>query len=208
MNPSASIPPSSSIVGEPTWEIARLFPNQGAWSELEYLQLNGNRPIEFSDGCLEVLPMPTTTHQLIALYLYRAIVLFAEPQKLGLALAAPIRVRLWKGKYREPDVLFMLAAHAARISDEFWDGADLVMEVVSDDDRRRDLELKRGEYAQAGIPEYWIVDPRHSQITLLYLDGDHYIEHGQFGVGQRAGSVLLPDFSVDVTEVFSQAFRR
>ena len=40
-----------------------------------------------------------------------------------------------------------------------WTGADLVIEVVSPDDPDLDLVVKRQEYAQAGIPEYWIVDP-------------------------------------------------
>ena len=50
---------------------------------------------------------------------------------LGEVLFAGVRVRLWPGKFREPDVLFMRAEHAGRITDEYWEGADLVMEVVS-----------------------------------------------------------------------------
>ena len=52
----------------------------------------------------------------------------------------------------------MLAEHADRMAEEYWRGADLVMEVVSggEDDRRRDLETKVAEYARARIPEYWI----------------------------------------------------
>lgn len=146
------------VVGEPTWQIARLFPNQGMWSEGEYLELKGNRLIEFSNGHLHFLPLPTTTHQLIVAFLYGELVRFVTTMKLGLALFAPLRVRILSGKYREPDVVFMLAAHAARILDEFWEGSDLVMEVISDDDRRRDLDTKRHEYAEAQIPEYWIVD--------------------------------------------------
>lgn len=45
---------STNLIGEPTWEIARLFPNQGAWSEQEYLELKGNRLIEFSCGNVEL----------------------------------------------------------------------------------------------------------------------------------------------------------
>ena len=48
---------------DPTWEIAHLFPAQGAWSEEEYLDLPGNRLVEFSNGFLEMLPVPTTSHQ-------------------------------------------------------------------------------------------------------------------------------------------------
>ena len=87
------------------------------------------------------------------------------------------------------------------MTDEYWEGADLVMEVVSsgDDDRRRDLKTKREEYAQAGISEYWIVDPVLEQITVLTLDGQTYVVHGEFKHGERATSKLLPGFGVDVT---------
>jgi len=203
MSSALGVAPPIAGIGEPTWDVARLFPNQGHWTEHEYLALNGNYLVEFSDGCLEVLPMPTTTHQLMVLWLYGKVLEFVTPQALGRVLVAPLRVRLWEGKYREPDVLFMLARHASRIHDLFWEGADLVMEVVSNDDRRRDLELKRLEYAQAGIPEYWIVDSQQSLITVLRLDGDRYVVHGQFAHGTQATSVLLPGFSVDVASVFA-----
>ena len=42
---------------EPTWEIAQLFPAQGHWTEEEYLALDTNHLIEFSQGQLEVLPI-------------------------------------------------------------------------------------------------------------------------------------------------------
>ena len=195
-----SIPASlaGDEVPEPTWEIAHLFPAQGAWSEPEYLAMNANRLLEYSQGRLEVLTMPTQGHQLIVLFLYRALQAFIEAGNLGMALVAPLRVRLWPGKYREPDVVFMLAEHAARRSNDFWDGADLVMEVVSDEDRRRDTETKRFEYARAGIPEYWIVDPWKERITVLRLEEDRYVTHGEFERSAQAQSARLAGFGVDV----------
>jgi Uma2 family endonuclease len=114
-------------------------------------------------------------------------------------------VRLWPGKFREPDLVFMLKQHEDRMGDEFWQGADLVLEIVSGnkEDRRRDLVIKRQEYAKAGIPEYWIVDPREGRITVLRLAGNRYAVHGIYSKGQTASSALLSGFSVDVKEVFS-----
>ena len=54
-----------SFEAEPTWEIARLFPPQGMWSEEEFFALPNNHRIEFADGRLDFLPMPTIYHQLI-----------------------------------------------------------------------------------------------------------------------------------------------
>ena len=191
------------IEAEPTWEIARLFPGQGQWSEEEYLALDTNKLVEFSHGQLEVPPMPTERHQDIVFFLAQMLALFVNARRLGKVLPAPLHIQLWPGKIREPDVVFMSAANAHRRSNRFWTGADLVMEVVSPDDPQRDTVIKRREYAQAGIPEYWIVDPREEQITVLSLDGERYAVHGQFGMGEMATSSLLDGFQVSVTQVFT-----
>ena len=194
--------------GEPAWEIAYLFPAQGAWSELEYLALtqNTNLLVELSQGRIEVLPMPTTSHQMLLLYLYGLLLAFVTRRDLGTVLTAGIRVRLWPGTIREPDVVFLLKEHADRVGEDCWEGADLVMEVVSGgaEDRRRDLKGKREEYAQAGISGYWIVDPREERITVLRLDGKQYTVHGEYPKGAAAASHLLPGFEVDVTTAFAQ----
>jgi Uma2 family endonuclease len=112
-------------------------------------------------------------------------------------------VRHWDGKFREPNVVFMLAEHAVRLCEQYADGADLAMEVVSDEGRRRDVETKRAEYARAGIAEYWIVDPTFSLITVLSLFEGAYVVHGEFQKGEQATSRLLPGFAVAVTTVLA-----
>jgi Uma2 family endonuclease len=193
-------PTADATRPEPAWDVARLFPAQGQWSEEEYLAITSNQLVEFSHGTVEVLPMPTTSHQLIVAFLYGRLLGYVTQGGLGTVLFAPLRVQLWAGKFREPDLVFMRAEHASRINEAFWEGADLVMEVVSDDDLRHDLETKRREYAQAGIPEYWIVDPREGRLTVLTLDAARktYAEHGVYPRGGRAASATLPGFEVDV----------
>jgi Uma2 family endonuclease len=205
MSQAPSRPFDAENEPEPTWGIASLFPPQGMWSEEEYLGLPTNRLVEFVDGTLEFPPMPTTHHQRVLLYLYRALLLFASARRPGEVLVSPLPMRLRPGKYREPDILFMLAEHSDRIHKQYWDRADLVMEVVSESKPDHDHESKRVEYAEAGIPEYWIVDPQQQRITVLTLAGDRYAEHGTYDPGQRATSVLLPGFGVDVAEAFGAA---
>jgi Uma2 family endonuclease len=186
---------------EPAWDIATLFPPQGQWSEEEYLALDTLRRVEYSHGHIEVLEMPTQSHQMIVGLLYRLLFEFVAALKLGVVLPAGIRVRLWAGKFREPDVVFMRAEHARRRHEAYWDGADLVMEIVSSN-RELDMTTKRREYAQAGIPEYWIIDPLLSTIIVLVLKGDAYQQHGAFRTGEVATSATLPGFGVRVDQVF------
>jgi Uma2 family endonuclease len=179
--------------------IAALLPEQGEWSEEAYLWLTNytNRLVEFTDGRIEVLPMPTEKHQAILKYLFLAFYTFVE-QLGGTVFFAALRLRLKTGKFREPDLLLLLSADDPRRGDAYWTGADLVLEVVSPDDLNRDLVKKRKEYAQAGIPEYWIVNPQTGMISVLRLEGAKYAEHGTFGRGATATSALLVDFGVNV----------
>ncbi len=180
-----------------------LLPPQGGWEETEYLWLTdrSNRLLELSDGIIEVLPVPTQEHQEVIRFLLFALFGFLQPRG-GNVLFAPLRLRLRGGKFREPDLLAVLDMRDPRAQNRYWTGADLVMEVVSPDAPERDLVEKRREYADAGIPEYWIVDPRDRSVTVLTLEDDQYREHKRFLPGQEATSALLPDFTVATAAVF------
>jgi Uma2 family endonuclease len=178
---------------------------RGEWTEEDYLRLPSNRGVELSDGCLEFLPMPSELHQLLVALLYEALVAFVRPRRLGLVLFSGIPVQLWSQKMREPDVVFMHRDHASRRRTQFWEGADIAVEVVSPEGRSRDLEVKRAEYAQAGIPEYWIVEPEARQVLVLILDAGSYRVHGEFRVGDEVTSVVLPGFSLSVEALFASA---
>ena len=102
-------------------------------------------------------------------------------------------------------MVLMLAEHADRRHQQYWEVPDLVMEVVAPEYRRHDLETKRRKYAQAGIPEYWIVDPEEEQITVLTLEGQKYAVHGVFKRGMVTKSALLAGFEVAVDEVWAAA---
>jgi hypothetical protein len=89
--------PSYLKRGEPVWELVHLFPRQGEWTEREYLALNSTRLIEFSNGYLEILAMPTLLHQYIVAYLVKTLSTFVEKFMLGDVLFAPLPVHLWRG---------------------------------------------------------------------------------------------------------------
>jgi Uma2 family endonuclease len=189
----------------PAWEVALLFPSQGEWSENDYLALDTNRLVELVDGNLEVLPMPTIPHQLIVKFLFVTLQGFVETRKLGTILFAPLPMRIRPKTMREPDLIYIAAERFKRMGEKYLNGADLVMEVVSEDSesQKRDYKDKRADYAELGIAEYWIVDPQEQRITVLMLDGGQYCVHGEFAPGQRATSSLLAGFTADVSAVFA-----
>jgi Uma2 family endonuclease len=180
-----------------------LLPPQGDWSEAEYLWLTEmtSQLIEFTDGYIEVLPRPTEKHQTLSGLFYIAFLRYFELAE-AVVVYAPLRLRLRSRKFREPDLLLLLKADDPRRQDRYWLGADLVLEIVSSDEPARDLVEKRRDYAEAGIPEYWIVNPLDQSIIVLRLEGDTYAEHGVFGRGSIATSATLPGFSIDVSGIF------
>lgn len=188
---------------EPIWDIDLLFSGQGQWSVGDYLTLDTNHLVEFSQGRLEVLPVASERHQDIVLILIEFLRRYLARTQAGKAAIAPLPVQLWPGKFREPDIIFMLANNHARRTGQYWNGADLVMEVISPESRQRDALVKRREYAEARIPEYWLVDPESRRITVLRLQGQSYVEHGNWGAGQQAASWLLPGFVIPVDDVFA-----
>lgn len=203
---AVSAPSASVSQDELNAILGAALPRQGSWTDDDYLWLTdrSRRMIEFTDGYIEELPVPTSSHQAILAYLYRLFHAWVQPLG-GVVLFSALRLRVREGKFREPDLLLLRDRSDSRYQDRYWLGADLVVEVVSPDRPERDLVDKQDDYAEAGIPEYWIVDPRPGTITVLSLRGDTYVEHGVYARGGIAASDLLSGFSAPVSDVFESA---
>jgi Uma2 family endonuclease len=187
-------------------EIMDLLPAPGEWTESDYYPFSERgRLVELSDGNLEVPDLPTEYHQLILLRLSVALHLFVTANKLGQIRFAPLPVRLWSGKIREPDLMFMSSEHAARVG-QYWGVPDLAVEILSPGTAYKDREIKRKEYARAGVTEYWIVDPEARTIDLMRgcAGGNDYESTERFHTGGKLSSGLFPGFALPLAELFAE----
>jgi len=166
-----------------------------------YLALpDDGRLVEWADGeIIEHMPA-TTTHQYIVIFLATILRAFVGHLGLGKVLMAPLEVKLWPGgPSREPDVLFVARNGQAHVDNKRVVGApDLVIEVVSPGSVTLDRITKFREYEQAGVREYWIIDPRpHQQQADFYARDEegHFvpIPVGDDGVYRCA---VIPGFWV------------
>ncbi len=181
------------------------FPKFGEWTEADYYPLSDRgRLVELSDGEIEVIELPTDFHQLILLRLSMALHAFVSAAKLGHVRFAPLPVRLWPGKVREPDLVYMSAQHADRIG-TYWGVPDLAVEILSPGTAQKDRETKRLEYAAAGVAEYWILDPESKTAELLRLEQSIalYREVETLSAEDRLTSALFPGFSLDLAALFA-----
>lgn len=197
---------SSTRERRPTWELADLvLPYQGDWTVDEYLKLDTNRLIEFTDGFIDVLPMPEEIHSFVQRFIFAAVEAFLAARGKGVAHYAPFKVRLKPDAFREPDVCVLSDANDPRRGREYWAGADLVIEVVSPGGETRDYFDKRSDYADAKIPEYWIVDPAKQEVLVLRLAPLEYDVGGIARPGQVVQSSALEGFTLDVGRCFAAA---
>src|SRR5947208_16171599 len=109
----STVPSSQASEGDYAWEVATLFPEQGAWSEEAYLDLTDgtNRRIEFTDGRLEFLPMPTEIHEAIVQFLLLALHQFVGERKLGKVYSNGIRLLIRPRMVRHPDIILFQKDH-------------------------------------------------------------------------------------------------
>lgn len=108
-----------------------------------------------------------------------------------------------------PDIMYFRPEQIMSNRDGQPEGMDLAVEVLgpTEAERHRDLVVKREEYAQADISEYWIVDPENRLVQVLTrqdaIDNGIYREHGVFRKGEAATGILLPGLAIAVDELFA-----
>ena len=107
---------------------------------------------------------------------------------------------------RRPDFAYYSAADAARGLDLERDRVlgvpTLVVEVVSPEDEQRDQVTKRREYAQVGIPHYWILDPHRRSVLTLVLRGSAYETAGEFTGEDTLVTDLFPGLRIPLSRLF------
>ena len=192
-------------VGEP--------PDGSPMSDAEFERREFDFHAELIDGRLDYLEMPDDLHRAIVRHLNWALENCLRADHPGPQLGGQdIRVLIRPGRHREPDLVVLLDEHDPRRGRRRWTGADLCVEVVSPDHPDRDYADKRADYAEIGVPESWIVDPRPRTdrnprgraVRVLTLAGGEYDET-VFGEGETATGPLLAGFAVDVTACLAGA---
>ncbi len=173
------------------------------WDEALYLALANSRNIlaELSDGKVTLM-MPTPAHQQVTGNLYAALREYGRAGNRGRAYMAPMPIRLWPGKFREPDVAFYKTEHLDRVGEQYGEVPDLVAEVISPSTHVVDRGAKREEYAQAGVPEYWLLDPETRTVTVYVLAEGKYRFAALYREGETARSETLEGLQVEVSDLF------
>lgn len=170
------------------------------WSYDRWARLpdDGNR-YEVIDGVLYRTTAPSSFHQWISGRLWRFVGLPAEDRGLAYAYSAPVGVLMPGCDPVQPDFLLVRRERAALFQDGRIHGApDLLVEILSPTNPRQDAELKRGAYARAGAPEYWIVRPATRDVLLCWQPDATLGDYAQVRLIAPDGELSSPTLPLQV----------
>jgi Uma2 family endonuclease len=157
----------------------RIPPKQGMSFE-EYIEwLDEDTRAEWVNERVEIMASPAAiNHQNIAVFLDRVFGIYIEAHDLGQLIFAPYVMRLAAiARGREPDLIFVRKDRAHLLTRHYLDGpADLAIEIISPESKKRDRKVKFAEYQIAGIREYWLIDPDKQTAEFYQLDDEKTYE--------------------------------
>ena len=189
--------------------MATLKPRTGTWLSIEeFLELPDTfdkRKMELDEGELYIMPRPRTGHQFLQgdlIWYFQGYIRGFDDPPAEVLHDAIVALSLESRILFAPDLIIILEGSSAVIADRMVEGVpDIVVEILSSD-RRRDLVRKRQVYAEAGVPEYWIFDPRADTATLLELRDGVYVERAVLTADDTLTTPLLPGLAIPLADVF------
>jgi Uma2 family endonuclease len=169
----------------------------------EFLEWNGTNEIwaEWENGEIIYMSNPSLIHQDISDFLTAILRFFVEARQLGRVISAPFQLKFdFRQSGRQPDIMFVSNANADKIKKQYVENtADLVIEIISPESRTRDKGDKFYEYEQAGVKEFWLIDPDRKRAEFYSLGDDGFFnfempENGIFKSKVLAGMNLKVDW--------------
>ncbi len=180
-------------------------PRQGEWTYSDYLAIpDDGRRYEIVNGVLLLMPSPSRSHQKTVLEIATYLRTHIQTASLGEVYVGPFDVELAHDTVFQPDVLVVLNAGLEKVTEGGVIGApDLVVEVASPSTAPYDRLSKYEKYAQARVPEYWIVNPEKRTVEMLTLAGTTYRSLGIFEGRATLPSRVIPELPVRVEQFFA-----
>ena len=191
--------------GEFSMDVNEAVPEYKQYTYAEYCTWGDDERWELIDGMPYAMAAPNRVHQEISGQMSRLIgnFLVGKPCKV---FAAPFDVRLNADTYDDtvvqPDIVVI--CDKAKLDDKGCIGTpDMAIEILSPSTKMRDLILKFRRYLQAGVREYWIVDPDSKTVSVYVLKNGEYAA-ANYGNDETVPVHVLEGCEINLSEVFTE----
>jgi Uma2 family endonuclease len=167
-----------------------------------YQDIDDDMKVEFINGEIIVHSPVKKEHTIAAGYLYKLLDTYVQIHKLGFVGYEKVMISLIRNDY-EPDVVYFSPEKAQHFKEGHWKypAADMAVEVLSKDTKKRDLGIKFQDYALHGIEEYWVIDPIKKTVEQYFLQNGVYELALKINKGEISSKVVK-DFSINIAAIF------
>ncbi|MDE7416712.1 MAG: Uma2 family endonuclease [Lachnospiraceae bacterium] len=170
---------------------------QGEYTLEDYYNMPEDRRVELIDGVIYDMSAPTPLHQMIAGMVYARILAFIEKKKGNcIPFIAPADVQLDCDTRTmvQPDV-FIVCKKDRLKRFGIYGAPDFVLEILSGSTRKKDMTVKLTKYMEAGVREYWVIDPE-KRLLIVYIGEEEgiprlYPLQGAVGVNLYSGELQI-----------------
>jgi len=172
----------------------------------QYYGLPEDAPrIEIIEGIVyDMSPAPIAKHQVAVAVLHHRIYRHVRGRKVGRVFLSPIDTELDRRTIVQPDVVFFRWGRPAKWQPRapFREPPDFVAEVLSPGTAVKDTTIKRDKYEQAGVGEYWILDPETEQVVVYRLREGRF--ESTTSEGTTVASSVIDDFTLDLDDFWRE----
>ncbi|MEM8893577.1 MAG: Uma2 family endonuclease [Bacteroidota bacterium] len=183
-----------------------------SYTYADYLTWQFDEMVEVIKGkVFKMSPAPLPSHQVVAGNLYLKMRLFFENDTCQLFFA-PFDVRIPTKSSKDEDIVTVFQPDLCVICDiskidrrGCLGAPDLVVEILSKSTAEKDLKIKYNLYEEAGVKEYWIIEPEYRKIDQYSLENRVYSLRKIYTQSDTMSSILFPELKIAVVDVFKNA---
>jgi Uma2 family endonuclease len=184
---------------------------QSRYTYADFLEWDEGKRYEIMDGEAYMMMSPSRLHQETCGNFYYALRSFLEG-KTCKVYAAPFAVRLFPAEdlsddtVVEPDI--SVVCDSSKLDDRGCNGApDFIIEIISSSMARYDRIIKFNKYREAGVREYWIVDPEEKAVFTHVLKDGQYTS-AVYDDAETVPVTVLPGYGIGLKTVFGTSEAR
>ncbi len=170
---------------------------QGEYTLEDYHNMPEDRRAELIDGVIYDMASPSPLHQMIAGMVYARILAFIEKNKgdcIPFIAPADVQLDCDERTMVQPDV-FILCKQDRLRRFGICGAPDFVLEILSGSTRKKDMTVKLTKYMEAGVKEYWVIDPE-KRLLIVYIGEEEgiprlYPLQGDVGMNLYDGNLRI-----------------
>ena len=182
------------------------FDEKGRYTYADYLKWEGPQRYELINGEVFQMASPSVAHQVLQAELLAEFVVWLRGKPCR-AIGAPLDVRLFPKEDKsdntvvQPDLL--VVCDKSKLDSGAVNGPpDLIIEIVSPSNTHSELFRKFYYYLEAGVREYWVIDPEIKKVNMHIYENGHYISTA-YKDNARIPVTILPGFEISLEELWS-----